>query len=102
MVAVPPPPPPPAAEEGDEETLESAALSCIGDVLLKPEFARGLKRMKLRMEVHGAAVAKYGDETATDILTTYFSDEKALANMLGAIDYKLSGAGPQQDVVPVK
>jgi hypothetical protein len=58
--------------------------------------------MKLRMEVHGAAVAKYGDETATDILTTYFSDEKALANMLGAIDYKLSGAGPQQDVVPVK
>lgn len=92
----------PAIEEAgdDEESLEAAAQGCIADVLLKDEFKHGLKRMRLRMETHGVANQKYDEVTATEILKTFFSDEKALANILGTIGYVLKGSGPQQEVVP--
>ncbi len=89
-----------APAEVDTESLESVAMECIGDVLVQPAFANGLKRMKLRMETHSAAVKKFDEQTASDIISTYFSSDASLGNLLGTIGYKLSGVGPQQDVLP--
>lgn len=90
-------PPPPPVEEG--ESVEDAALQCISDAIL--ESPKGIKRMKLRMRVHEIALAKYDEQTATDIVNGFVANETALANVLGSIDYKISGAGPQAEIVPV-
>lgn len=97
------PPPPPAAEETDEGgmSLEDAALECIGDVLTVPAHAKGIKIMAARMAVHQAATKKFGDQTATDIVNGFFSGSDAnLLNLLGTIDYTISGTGPQREIVP--
>lgn len=91
----------PVEEAAGDDDLADVALQCIGDVLTLPQFANGLKRMKLRMEVHGVAIKKYDEQTATDITNAYFSgNDEALGTLLGSIDYKLKGVGPQMEVVP--
>lgn len=101
-VAVPPPPPPPQTEEPEGEmTLEDAALEAIGNVLTKPGNAKSLKIMKARMDVHAVATEKFGDQTATDIVNQFFGGNDAnLLNLLGNIDYTISGTGPQREIVP--
>lgn len=85
---------------GDNEELIDVVNNALAEVLTKPEHLKGLKRMKLRMEVHGLINAKYDAQTATDALNTFFAQDNALLSVLGPIGYKLSAAGPQADVVP--
>jgi hypothetical protein len=94
------PAPPPVEDSGDEETLEQAAMLCVADVLQMPQYHQSIKRMELRMKTHGVATQKYDEATASAIITDYFSNETALGNLLGGLGYKLSGAGPQQSVIP--
>lgn len=96
---VAPPPQPPAAE-GDGEELIDIAQAAIGDVLVDPTNANGIKRLKLRLAAHSAIKAKYDDQTATDVVNQFLNSEDGWASVLGPIGYRINGAGPQADIVP--
>lgn len=91
-----------AAEvEGDSEELIDIVNNAIGDVLTLPEFIKTApKRLKFRLKVHEMVKAKYDDKTASDVISTYFGSDDSLSAVLSPIGYKISGAGPQADIVP--
>lgn len=97
--AAPPPPPPPPAAGGEvtDEQIAEAAVNSIGEVLGKATNAKGMKKIKMRVESLAHAGKVYGDEMAAFIAEVTFADDTSLNTVLGELGYKAVG----QDIVPV-
>lgn len=74
------------------------ASNALADVLIANP--NGIKRLKLRLATHAAVLAKYDDQTASDVVKTYFDDDAAFQVFIGDAGYKVKGVGPQADVIP--